>query len=327
MELLVLLSLAITTTFAFDPSQQTWSYISSSNIGPASWGTLSGFETCGTGTEQSPINIPTASTDYQSYPPLNVTDSSSSAYFHFENNGAAAEADPEGTTVVYLTGGPLGSERYRIQNFHIHFGNSTFAASEHAVDGSRTAGELHVVFFKATYPNIADALASGDRDALAVIGMLFDVGSDASLAHPGLTTMLNHFSNLTYPGFSVVQSLDFATLLRPSDLTSFYTYEGSLTTPGCNEQVVWLVLSQVQYVLPASLDALSGLLCTSPTQTPAIPVFGNARPLQSLDVRRIFRNFQATTSGPNTTSSAPGQLKVSLFALFISVLAVCTHWM
>ncbi|XP_065186198.1 carbonic anhydrase 1-like [Sycon ciliatum] len=131
--------------------------------GPASWGTLSGFETCGTGTEQSPINIPTASTD------------SSSAYFHFENNGAAAEADPEGTTVVYLTGGPLGSERYRIQNFHIHFGNSTFAASEHAVNGLRTAGELHVVFFKATYPNIADALASGDRDALAVIGMLFEV--------------------------------------------------------------------------------------------------------------------------------------------------------
>ncbi|XP_065186197.1 carbonic anhydrase 1-like [Sycon ciliatum] len=334
MEVVLLLSLCITAVWAsgsFSKGWNTgattrqWSYNLDSPMGPAGWGNIAGFETCGNGTEQSPINIPTASAAYMTYPALNVMSSPSKASFHFHNNGAAADADPTGATAVNITGGPLGSEQYSIHNFHIHFGNSTFMSSEHSVDSSRTAGELHVVFFKSTYSTLGEALDSGDGDALAVISMLFNVGSDASSAHPGLETILRHFSNLTYPEDGVEQSIDFATLLRPSDLTSFYTYNGSLTTPGCNEQVVWMVMSQVQNVLPTSLNSLSGLRSTARMQTPVVPVFGNARPLQSLDNRMIYRNFQMTPSrSPPTiaTSSASGPTVVSLVALFLSVLAI-----
>ncbi|XP_065186200.1 carbonic anhydrase 1-like [Sycon ciliatum] len=250
MEVVLLLSLCITAVCASGSlPQELWNYNPDSPFGPAGWGNISGFETCGNGTDQSPINIPKASAVYMTYPALNVTSTPSNASFYFYAN----LADPVLLTKVDITGGPLGSKQYRIDNFHIHFGNSTLMSSEHSVDGARTAGELHVVFFNSRYSSLKRALASGDGDAEAVISILFNVASNASSAHPGLETILRHFSTSAVSEFGDIHSIDFATLLRPSDLTSFYTYEGSQATPRCNEQVIWMVMSQVQYVLPASV--------------------------------------------------------------------------
>ncbi|XP_065187827.1 carbonic anhydrase 1-like [Sycon ciliatum] len=302
MEVVLLLSLCITAVSA-SFGLPSWSYNPDSPLGPAGWGNISGFETCGNGTDQSPINIPKASAAYMTYPALNVTSRTSNASFYFTNNGAAVRADPIGTTSVNITGGPLDSEQYSIDNFHIHFGNSTFMSSEHSVDGSRTAGELHVVFFNSRYSSLREALASGDSDAEAVISILFNVASNASSAHPGLETILRHFSTLTYPEFGDIHSIDFATLLRPSDLTSFYTYEGSQATPRCNEQVIWMVMSQVQYVLPASLNSLSSDL-NPVSGLPDAAIFGgNARPLQSLNDRTIYQNFPMTPGPPTVATS------------------------
>eukprot|EP00117_Sycon_ciliatum_P032441 scpid91373/ scgid25155/ Carbonic anhydrase 1; Carbonate dehydratase I; Carbonic anhydrase I len=311
MEVVLLLSLCITAVYASGGSpQELWNYNPDSPLGPAGWGNISGFKTCGNGTDQSPINIPKASAAYMTYPALNVTSSPSNASFYFyANNDAAVRADHFDTTSVSITGGPLDSEQYSIDNFHIHFGNSTSMSSEHSVDGSRTAGELHVVFFNSKYSSLRKALASGDSDAEAVISILFNVASNASSAHPGLETILRHFSTLTYSAFGDIHSIDFATLLRPSDLTSFYTYKGSQATPGCNEQVIWMVMNQIQYVLPASLNSLSSGLNPVSGLPSAFIFGGNARPLQSLNDRTIYQNFPMT-SGPPTvaTSTAAPQM-------------------
>lgn len=34
----------------------------------------------------------------------------------------------------------------------------------------------------------------------------------------------------------------------PPDFTEYYQYEGSLTTPGCNEVVTWIVFSQPSFI-------------------------------------------------------------------------------
>ena len=43
-----------------------------------------------------------------------------------------------------LSGGPLGSDTYRVLQFNFHFGNTSLPASEHAFDGVRTTGEVWI---------------------------------------------------------------------------------------------------------------------------------------------------------------------------------------
>eukprot|EP00117_Sycon_ciliatum_P044439 scpid78781/ scgid4408/ Carbonic anhydrase 1; Carbonate dehydratase I; Carbonic anhydrase I len=313
-KIIIVTSLAIACVQAASPGSN-WNYDESSNIGPANWGNIQGFEGCGTGTEQSPINIQASSATYRSYPPLNVTSNSSTGTFRLENDGIGPIGIPDASNINYLTGGPLGDRQYRLQNFHLHYGNSTYEASEHAFDNMRTSSEIHFVFYNNIYANISAALDSKDRDALAVIGILFSTSMNVSHAHPSIVSILNFFAPLTYPGDTTTEQLDFSTVLRPEDVSTFYTYNGSLTTPSCNEQVVWLVMSQIQYYPPTVIDSLSSLLTTNRTQPP-VGIIGNTRPLQPLNSRTIYQNFQNPTMA--STTSGSGLMNISLFVMLLS---------
>ena len=102
-------------------------------------------------------------------------------------------------------------------------------------------------------------------------------------------------------------------LIKPppsiSDLTGLYHYEGSLTTPGCNEIVQWLVLDKP---LPIRENGLVSICHTSnlngylamnkkSLQLPALrkncdsygnPIEDNYRPVQGLNSRNLF-HFKA----------------------------------
>jgi carbonic anhydrase len=63
--------------------------------------------------------------------------------------------------------------------------------------------------------------------------------------------------------------------LLPED-KSYYTFEGSLTTPPCTEGVKWIILKQQQSISAAQLALYHAL---HPE---------NARPLQPLNDRQVF---------------------------------------
>ena len=69
------------------------------------------------------------------------------------------------------------------------------------------------------------------------------------------------------------QGIDLASLI-PED-RSYYSYMGSLTTPPCSEDVLWLVLKQTQQLSPEQLRIFSRLY----------PY--NARPVQPKHSRMI----------------------------------------
>ncbi|VDN15277.1 unnamed protein product [Dibothriocephalus latus] len=117
-----------------------------------------------------------------------------------------------------IEGGPL-RERYILQQFHFHWGHESKWGSEHHVDGFSYSGEMHLVFLAERYSAQNDALE--DPEGLCVLAVFL---------HPskyGANTLICHHNEVIF--------------FFLKDLSRYYTYEGSLTTPPCSECVRWIV--------------------------------------------------------------------------------------
>ena len=99
--------------------------------------------------------------------------------------------------------------------------------------------ELHLVHFKQEYgENLSNALKVQDKiDILAVLGVFFQLQDEDN---PEISHSIDHaLSERPMPGRTVqIESFPIERLL-PKNLDNFYRYEGSLTTPGCEEIVIW----------------------------------------------------------------------------------------
>uniref|UniRef100_A0A383W3S8 Carbonic anhydrase n=1 Tax=Tetradesmus obliquus TaxID=3088 RepID=A0A383W3S8_TETOB len=119
-------------------------------------------------------------------------------------------------------------------HFHTH--------SEHVVSGYVYPMEMHIVHFvkKDQLP------ACGDAGCPVVLGVMLALTNDESKVTPELRKVieampLNEGRNATIQG-----ALDVDALL-PKD-RSYFTYEGSLTTPPCSEGLLWHVLTNPIYI-------------------------------------------------------------------------------
>lgn len=79
---------------------------------------------------------------------------------------------------------------------------------------------------------------------LAVIGVFFDMEAGGNFNNSFLGALQ---TNMVTPGGSRnltgIPSLEW---INDLDKNKFYNYEGSLTTPGCDEIVTWLVINDPQ---------------------------------------------------------------------------------
>lgn len=99
--------------------------------------------------------------------------------------------------------------------------------------------ELHIVSHNQRYRNFTEAVQN--KQGVSVLGVLFHVSDQIN---PLLKNILDSAeavkdaafqSNEIKAPFSPVQ-------LLPNDRSSYFRYEGSLTTPSCDEAVIWTVL-------------------------------------------------------------------------------------
>lgn len=93
--------------------------------------------------------------------------------------------------------------------------------------------------------------------------------------------------------------------LVPEDLTGWWRYEGSLTTPGCNEQVIWTVLSQRGHITKHTVSLLSAF--------PGHP--RNYRRLQPLKGRQILYR----PSDHNSANTFLISIPLVLLSTFVTV--------
>uniref|UniRef100_A0AAX7TZP8 Alpha-carbonic anhydrase domain-containing protein n=1 Tax=Astatotilapia calliptera TaxID=8154 RepID=A0AAX7TZP8_ASTCA len=194
---------------------------------PPSWQLLPGSH-CSS-THQSPINIDKNNA---------VPDSHLDAFVfkHFDNNHAIKYITNTGHSMkcvlvenlVEESGGGLGHD-YTILQFHFHWGDTsdTSEGSEHTVDSKRYPMEVvtkikHLQHFPQT-PSLF---------IFHAIKLLENLTSYLSKIHNISTTVM------------VTYEISIDDLLGNVNRHDYYRYSGSLTTPLCNQAVVWTVFKE-----------------------------------------------------------------------------------
>lgn len=135
---------------------------------------------------------------------------------------------------VVMRGGGL-PQKYVLDQMHFHWG------SEHTINGRRYPLELHMVHHDSRFASLNDALAS--KNGVAVLGILFHVSMKANENLENILNAVHQVADLSGKSATIQKSLR-ADALLPSNSSTFFRYEGSLTTPGCTESVIWTVFTQ-----------------------------------------------------------------------------------
>ncbi len=216
-------------------SAVTWGYDGTG--APERWASLSEeYSTCADGRQQSPIDI-------ASYV------SSDAAPISFDYGGEAESVRNDGR-FVHVDFGPantlsVGQRTYALKSAHFP------SPSEHTIEGESFAAELHLVH----------ADADGN---LAVVGLLFSLGAPSPVTQEVLDAA-PAAGDTVFEGFSLNPAR-----LSPRDL-GLYRYDGSKTTPSCDEPVDWFVARQLQTISQEQVDGLL-MLSDGPNNRPVQPI-------------------------------------------------------
>jgi carbonic anhydrase len=198
------------------------------------WNTVQ-FSVCGTGMEQSPIDLRSCDQiEARSDDPIVAV-----------NWGTASDlVYSHGIKINMPGGGYQTSMRgltYTMVQCHLHWG------SEHFIDGMQGALCMHCVHTK-------DVVPPGGR-MYGVLGLIWDLGESAD---PFLTQWITDAP--AYGGADVLlqagDQVDMNLALQGMNLQHYWQYDGGLTTPPCSEAVDWHVLMEKRSLSQSQLDTI-----------------------------------------------------------------------
>jgi carbonic anhydrase len=223
------------------PGEHEWDY--GKEHGPARWGALKPeFATCSSGHHQSPIDI--GKTQPADLPPLEFDYHPSP--LHIVDNGHTI-------MVSYAPGSSLrvGGRQFTLKQFHFH------RPSEEKIHGQGYEMSVHLVH--------SDAAGQ-----LAVVAVLLQRGNEQPLVRTLWNDLPREKEKEQAPRGVEINAVE----LLPAD-HGYYTFEGSLTTPPCSENVSWFVLKQPVSVSADEIARFSRVYRD------------NARPIQALHDRVV----------------------------------------
>ncbi|XP_016321038.1 carbonic anhydrase 4b isoform X2 [Sinocyclocheilus anshuiensis] len=270
--------LAILCRFA---SSADWCYqsqVSCNNhscIGPDDWASVA--TTCGN-TKQSPINIVTKKTLFDNHlTPVKFTGYQDTINTLITNNGHTVQVNLPDRAAI--SGANLG-DNYKAQQLHLHWGKNGGPGSEHTIDGEKYPMELHIVHIKEKYNSVEQAI--NDPSGVAVLGFFYEESQSANKKYDGL---INSLKNITHPGTNgTLSAVSLDMLILPhNELERYFRYQGSLTTPGCSEAVVWTIFEKAIPLSKEQLSAFSSLMFSDGTA-----MVNTYRPIQLRAGREVY---------------------------------------
>ncbi len=221
-----------------DHHQAHWSYIG--KTAPEHWGSLAPeYFACGTGKNQSPINL-TAMIEGE-VPPLSL---------QYTRGGQEVVNNGHSIQVNYAPGSTLtiAGQTYELKQFHFH------SPSENTIDGKSFPLEGHFV-------NV-------DKDGnIAVVAVMYELGAANAELEKVWAKM-----PATIDEKAALEPVNANALLPQTH--DYYYFNGSLTTPPCTEGVRWVVMKTYGTVSQDQVDRFTTIM-QHPNNRPVQPV--NAR--------------------------------------------------
>jgi len=254
--------------------------------GPSTWATS--FPEYCAGQKQSPIDIVTASatvanpgaitlTGWDTAMSGKIVNSGSSIVFQFSSEGVKPS----------ISGGRIVKDSYNFLQLHFHWGATDSEGSEHTVDGSASPLCMHMVHTLEGSDN-----PTGVPNGLAVLGFLFEISATDNTTLKPFTDAIAA-SSLTAVGdigtLDNIKLSDFVASDGVGDV--YYYYSGGLTTPRCNEAVLWTVYEKKVPISAAQLGVFRSFSGGT--------LNGNFRPPLPLNGRIVRkRDPSVATDGP-----------------------------
>jgi len=235
---------AVATAAAVPFRSNHWSY--EGETGPANWGRINpAWAKCDSGNRQSPIDL----RDGMKVDLDQIVFDYKPSSFNVIDNGHTVQVTVGGGN--YIT---VQNRMYELVQFHFH------RPSEERINGKGFEMVVHLVHKDA-------------EGKYAVLAILLERGKPQNTIQTVWNNLPLEKNELVVP--SIV--LDPAEMLPQR--RDYFTYMGSLTTPPCNEGVLWLVMKEPVQASAAQMALFSRLY----------PL--NARPIQPSSGRVIKESF------------------------------------
>jgi len=267
----------------------------------ADWGGL-----CANGKEQSPIDLTEGGATLNGK--MEIVGFN---YYDFKVNSGFDSGDVTYTTPFDNDTLRLGTELeltfadgsqsyFQPLQFHFH------APSEHSVSGRLYDLEVHFVHTIKGSNTAGSTVAPQGEIPGAVIGIFFDREAGGNYDNDFLSSLNDAITSKGTASASMVKVRQF---LGGVDMTEYWSYDGSLTTPPCWEGLKWSVIKQVQPISDAQLKKFTDRMAGNNAFAGGK---GNNRVVQPLNARTLY--FAADVA-EGAASLAMGAAVAALTAL------------
>ena len=121
-----------------------------------------------------------------------------------------------------------------------------------------------------------------DSTLHAIIAVFFDIEDGGEADNEFITALFNAMDNRNQPDAPEVPIRQF---LGSIDMSKFWSYDGSFTSPPCAEGVKWSIIKEVQTLSPAQLQRFTSYLAEDSSFANGN---GNNRSVQPLKDRTLY---------------------------------------